>query len=105
MNTTVKGIHGANTTSTDVADVDASIELTGVAPAELRRRLRHASVLLGAAEMTTIEQVMILRRARHHLSGTLRRLDDLIARVEAAPLPFDEQLTERHQSASIDPIP
>jgi len=105
MKTTVNGDCGANRTSTDAADVDASIELTGVAPAELRRRLRHASVLLGAAELPTMQRETILRRARHHLSGTLRRLDDLIAHVAATPLPFDEQLTERHQSASIDPIP
>lgn len=105
MNTTVTGTSGANGGSTGPAASDASIDLTGVAPAELRRRLRHASMLLGAAERPTIEREMILRRARHHLSGTLRHLDALIARVEAAPLPFDDQLTERHGSARIDPIP
>lgn len=88
----------------DTSDV-AAAELTGFAPAELRRRLRHACVLLGAAELPTEQRAQILRRARGHLGGTLHKLDRLIAEVTGAPLPFDEQLTERHEPARIEPSP
>ena len=58
-----------------------------------------------AAELATQQREAMLRRARHHLSGTLRRLDELITTVAATPIPFDDQLTERHEGARIDPIP
>ena len=88
----------------DISDVD-TVDLSGFAPAELRRRLRHACVLLGAAEVPTEQREQILRRARGHLGGTLRKLDQLIAEVGGAPVPMDEQLTERHEAARIDPSP
>ena len=79
------------------------LDLSIVSPADLRRRLRQVSVLLGAAERPVPQREAILRRARHHLSGTLRRLDALIA--ELPPMTLDEQLTERHEGARIEPIP
>ena len=82
-----------------------STELTGFAPSELRRRLRHACVLLGAAEQPTSQREQILRRVRGHLGGTMQKLDRLIADVTTAPIPMDDQLTERHQAARIDPSP
>ena len=88
----------------DTSDVDPA-ELTGFAPAEIRRRLRSASVLIGAAELPTRQREEILRRARGHLGGTLRKLDRLIAEVCGAPVAFDEQLTERHEPARIEPFP
>jgi hypothetical protein len=88
----------------DPSDV-ATAELTGFAPAEMRRRLRHACVFLGAAELPTEQREQILRRARGHLGGTLRKLDRLIAEVTGAPLSLDEQLTERHEPARIEPSP
>lgn len=88
----------------DTRDVD-TVDLSGFAPAELRRRLRHACVLLGAAEVPTEQREQILRRARGHLGGTLRKLDRLIAEVGGAPVPMDEQLTERHEPARIEPSP
>lgn len=81
------------------------IDMSGHAPPELRRRLRQASVLLGAAELPTSQREAILRRVRHHLSGTLRKLDDLIAMLAAAPVSLDDQLTERHEGAKITPSP
>jgi hypothetical protein len=53
------------------------LDLSGFAPAEIRRRLRHACVLLGAAELPTDQREQILRRARGHLGGTVRKLDRL----------------------------
>lgn len=81
------------------------IDMSGHAPTDLRRRLRQASVLLGAAELPTRQREAILRRVRHHLSGTLRKLDDLIATLAATPVSLDDQLTERHESARIQPVP
>lgn len=81
------------------------VDLSGFAPAELRRRLRHACVLLGAAELPTEQREQILRRAHGHLGGTLHKLDRLIAEVMGAPVPLDEQLTERHEPARIEPSP
>jgi hypothetical protein len=88
----------------DARDVD-TLDLSGFAPAELRRRLRHACVLLGAAEVPTEQREQILRRARGHLGGTLHKLDRLIAEISGAPLSLDEQLTERHEPARIEPSP
>ena len=88
----------------DARDVD-TLDLSGFAPAELRRRLRHACVLLGAAELPTEQREQILRRARGHLGGTLHKLDRLIAEISGAPLSLDEQLTERHEPARIEPSP
>lgn len=83
----------------------APAELSGFAPAELRRRLRHACVLLGAAELPTEQREQLLRRVRGHLGGTLRKLDRLIAEVTGALLPLDEQLTERHEAPRIERSP
>jgi hypothetical protein len=56
----------------DARDVD-TLDLSGFAPAELRRRLRHACVLLGAAEVPTEQREQILRRARApNPGGSLR---------------------------------
>jgi hypothetical protein len=88
----------------DPRDADTA-DLSGFAPAEIRRRLRHACVLLGAAELPTDQREQLLRRARGHLGGTVRKLDRLIAEVTGAPLPLDEQLTERHDPARIEPSP
>jgi hypothetical protein len=88
----------------DPRDVDTA-DLSGFAPAEIRRRLRHACVLLGAAELPTEQREQILRRARGHLGGTVHKLDRLIAEVTGAPLSLDEQLTERHEPARIEPSP
>lgn len=89
-------------TMIDTSHVDPA-ELTGFAPAELRRRLRHAAVLLGAAELPTDQREQILRRVRGHIGGTLHKLDRLIAEVSGAPVPMDEQLTERHEPVRIEP--
>lgn len=91
-------------TMIDTRDVNPA-ELSGFAPAELRRRLRHACVLLGAAELPTAQREQILRRARGHLGGTLHKLDRLIAEVIGSPVPMHEQLTERHEPARIEPVP
>jgi hypothetical protein len=91
-------------TMMDTRDVDPA-EPSGFAPAELQRRLRHAAVLIGAAELPTQQREQILRRARGHLGGTLHKLDRLIAEVSGAPVPMDEQLTERHEPARIEPSP
>lgn len=88
----------------DPRDVDTS-DLSGFAPAEIRRRLRHACVLIGAAEASTEQQEQLLRRARGHLGGTLRKLDRLLTEVASAPVPLDELLTERHETARIEPSP
>lgn len=80
-------------------------DLSGFAPAELRRRLRHACVLLGAAELPTDQREQILRRARGHLGGTLYKLDRLIAEVGGVPVLMEEQLTERQEPARIEPSP
>lgn len=89
---------------TDARDAD-TLDLSGFSPAELRRRLRHVCVLIGAAELPTDQREQILRRARGHLGGTLQKLDRLIAEVGSAPKPLDEQLTERHETARIEPSP
>lgn len=54
-------------------------------PAELRRRLRSASVLLGVAENAPHDQLAVLLRARGHLAGTLVKLDRLVAEVRGVP--------------------
>lgn len=81
------------------------MDLSGFSPTELRRRLRHACVLLGAAEVPTPHREQLLRRARGHIDGTLNKLDRLIAEVSCAPAPMDEQLTERHEPVRIEPSP
>lgn len=91
-------------TVTDARTAD-TLDLSGFAPAELRRRLRHACVLLGAADVPTEQREQLLRRARGHIGGTLHKLDRLIAEVAGAPVPMDEQLTERLEPARIDPSP
>lgn len=83
-----------------------SLEFSGHSPAEVCRRLRHASVLISAAELATSQREAVLRRARGSLAGTMARLDRLIAEVSASPdAAMDDQLTERHQTARIDPLP
>ena len=88
----------------DTSDL-ATSELSGFAPSEIRRRLRHACVLVGAAEPATEQREQILRRARGHLAGTMHKLDRLIAELTSAPVPLDEQLTERHDQRRIEPSP
>lgn len=75
--------------------------------AEVRRRLRHASVLLAAAELPADrdQQLVVLLRARGHLAGTIHKLEQLVADLRQVPEAFDDQLTERHMSDRIEPIP
>lgn len=88
----------------DTNDVTPS-ELSGFAPSEIRRRLRHACVLVGAAEPSTDQREQILRRARGHLAGTILKLDRLISEMASTRVPLDEQLTERHEHRRIEPSP
>ncbi len=78
---------------------------SGHTPAEVCRRLRHASVLISSADHPGGQREAVLLRARNLLSGTLRKLDQLIAEVSAAPVSLDEQLTERRATDRIDPFP
>ena len=78
-----------------------SFEFAGYSPAELRRRLREASVLLSAAETPTREREQVLRRACGHLRGTIRKLERLIGEVAARPDALDDLLTERHDATRI----
>jgi len=82
------------------------IEFSGHSPAEVCRRLRHAAVLISAAELPTDQREAMLRRARGSLAGTIAKLDRLIAELSATPsVTMDDQLTERHQPARIEPVP
>ncbi len=83
-----------------------TIDLSGHSPAEVCRRLRHAAVLISAAELPTEQREAMLRRARGSLAGTMAKLDRLIAEVSAAPASgMEDQLTERHETARITPLP
>ena len=82
------------------------MEFSSHSPAEVCRRLRHASVLVSAAELPSRQREAVLRRARGSLAGTMAKLDRLIAEVSAAPDgAMDDQLTERHRTARIEPLP
>ncbi|MBE7451461.1 MAG: hypothetical protein HS111_21950 [Kofleriaceae bacterium] len=74
-------------------------------PAELRRRLRSVSVLLGAAEHAPRDQLSVLLRARGHLAGTLDKLDRLVAEVRSVPDHIDSELTEPYPSERIAGLP
>lgn len=78
-------------------------------PAMLRRRLRHACVLISVVEgpdASVEAHASALLRARGHLSGTLDRLDRLIAEVlPATPIPIDDQLTAPATTRRIEQRP
>lgn len=91
----------------------AALVPTPQSPAEIRRRLRHASVLIASAELPLDRVALssVLLRARNHLSGTVRRLDQLLAHVDGGIVeacavddvtdPFDDQLTEPLDASTI----
>lgn len=83
------------------------LEFAGHSPAELARRLRNAAMLMTSAELPTDERESILRRARGAVSGTLEKLDRLIAEVNTASQRRStlEQLTETRETARIEPLP
>jgi len=67
--------------------------------AELRRRIHHAGKLLAAVQLPSLaltDRACLLMRARGHLSGTLHKLEQLVAHVnrEPAPAPIEDALTE-----------
>jgi hypothetical protein len=80
---------------------------TAHSPAEIRRRLRHASVLVASAELPLDRVALssVLLRARNHLSGTVRKLDQLLAHVDGGIVEpsaaDDDQLTEPHVTSTI----
>ena len=90
---------------TEPVDRDADLVLLANSPAELRRRLRSVSVLLGAAEHAPREQLAVLLRARGHLAGTLDKLDRLVAEVRAVPDALDGELTEPFPRERIPGVP
>lgn len=76
--------------------------------AELRRRLRHASTLLAAAQLPSLaptDRAAVLLRARGHLSGTLHKLDQLAASVHRVPAAIEDPLTEPIDTTRIAPRP
>lgn len=92
--------------TTEPVDRDAAdLALCTHSPAELRRRLRSVSMLLGAAEQAPREQLAVLLRARGHLAGTLDKLDRLVAEVRAVPSAVDSELTEPYPSERIRRVP
>jgi hypothetical protein len=84
---------------------DDDLDLSAESTALLRRRLRHASVLLAAAEPPGKDRLGVLVRARGHLAATLRSLDRLVAEVRGVPVPVEEELTERIRTDRIPRIP
>ncbi len=90
---------------TEHVDRDADLALLSNSPAELRRRLRSVSVLLGAAEHAPREQLAVLLRARGHLAGTLDKLDRLVAEVRGVPDAVDAELTEPFPRERIPTVP
>ncbi len=80
-------------------------ELSTHSPAELRRRLRHASVLLGAVELPSEHRLSVLLRVRGHLAGTLHKLDQLLGELRCLPDVLDNELTERLATDRMKPIP
>lgn len=90
---------------TEHVDLDADLPLCTNSPAELRRRLRSVSMLLGAAEQTPRDQLAVLLRARGHLAGTLHKLDRLVAELRSTPSALDTELTEPHRKDRIPRVP
>lgn len=90
---------------TEHVDCDADLALCTHSPAELRRRLRSVSVLLGAAEHAPREQLAVLLRARGHLAGTLDKLDRLVAEMRNVPDAVDGELTEPFPRDRIPGVP
>jgi hypothetical protein len=84
---------------------DADLDLCTNSPAELRRRLRSVSMLLGAVEQTPCDQLAVLLRARGHLAGTLHKLDRLVAEVRNVPGHVDSELTEPYATERIPRVP
>lgn len=83
------------------------LDLSENTPGELRRRMRHASTLLAAAELPigAGDREAVLRRVRGHLAGTLDKLDSLIASVRNVPTAaVADPLTERHEPDRIEPF-
>ncbi len=74
-----------------------------VTEAELRRYLRHASVLLASVEMPSgdlAQRAHVLRRARHWIAAVLLGVDQLL---DAVPNEIDDRLTARVCPATIEP--
>ncbi len=92
--------------TTVIASTDTSEDCEHLT-AELRRRLRHLSVLLAAAEQPSDreQRIVVLLRARGHLAGTALKLDRLLGGLRQVPEALDDRLTERHTNARIKPIP
>lgn len=76
------------------ADLDCDPSI--VSEPELRRFLRHASVVLATAEPPQTHRYQLLRRARHWASAALRGIDQLLREEErrlGIPETVDDPLT------------
>lgn len=85
-------------------DCDPSI----VSEPELRRWLRHASVVLATAEPPQVHRYQLLRRARHWARAALRGIDQLVREEErllGIPETLDDPLTDATRPITIEPTP
>ena len=87
-------------------DIDADPSI--VSEPELRRWLRHASVVLATAEPPQVHRYQLLRRARHWASAALRGIDQLVREEErrlGIPVTVDDPLTDATGPITIEPTP
>ena len=87
---------------------DVEIDPSIVSEPELRRWLRHASVVLATAEPPQAHRYQLLRRARHWARAALRGIDQLVREEErrlGIPETVDDPLTDTTKPITIEPTP